>query len=60
MIDNPGGDAAPDRPEADEPSFLGLAGVPEHLRQSYFFVFFLMPIAWPLRPRRVRAFVRVR
>ena len=29
MIDSPGGDAAPDRPEADEPSFLGLAGVPD-------------------------------
>jgi DNA polymerase-3 subunit gamma/tau len=29
MIDNPGGDAAPDRPETDEPSFLGLAGVPD-------------------------------
>jgi DNA polymerase-3 subunit gamma/tau len=29
MTDNPGGETAIDRPEADEPSFLGLAGVPD-------------------------------
>ncbi|NNM73958.1 DNA polymerase III subunit gamma/tau [Enterovirga aerilata] len=29
MTDIPGGDAAPYRPEADEPSFLGLAGLPD-------------------------------
>ena len=29
MTDVPGGETATDRPEADEPSFLGLAGVPD-------------------------------